>query len=71
MVLEEGQPLHDDNDCIVYRLRKHDLEEFRAVVDRHGFYKSDIEEFARVCAQVRDGDDGASNGEARKKASHA
>ncbi len=75
VVLEEGKPLRDDNDCIVYRLKKHDLEEFRAVVDRHGFYKSDIEEFARVCAQVRDGDDGASNGasngEARKKASHA
>ena len=30
-----------------YRIRKHDLEEFRSVVERHGCYKADIEEFVK------------------------
>lgn len=36
---------------IVYRIRKHDIEEFGEIVHRHGLYKSDLEEFARTCMQ--------------------
>ncbi len=32
----------------VWRLRKHALEEFAAVVERHGIYKRDIEAFVRA-----------------------
>lgn len=35
----------DEMDRIVYRLKKHDLEEFGAVVRRHGMYMDDVQEF--------------------------
>ena len=35
---EKGRP--------VWRLRKHDIEEFQDVVERHGCYKRDLERFA-------------------------
>jgi hypothetical protein len=41
-----GEPVEDLKGRKVYRLRKHDLEEFSAVVERHGLYKRDIEQFA-------------------------
>lgn len=44
-----GKPKKDVKGRIVYRTRKHDLEEFREIVSRHGLYKSDIEAFAQVC----------------------
>ena len=30
----------------VYRIRKHDIEEFRDIIERHGMYKVDLEAFA-------------------------
>lgn len=30
----------------IYRIRKHDIEEFSAIVERHGLYKKDLEHFA-------------------------
>lgn len=39
-----GSP-HKKTGEMRYRIRKHDLEEFRDVVRRHGCYKADIEEF--------------------------
>ena len=30
----------------VYRIRGHDIEEFREIVERHGLWKSDLESFA-------------------------
>lgn len=41
-----GDQLEDAHGKKVWRIRKHDIEEFGAVVERHGFYKSDIERFA-------------------------
>src|SRR5208282_650338 len=38
----------DERGRKVWRTRKHDIEEFRAVVERHGCYKSDLEAFAEV-----------------------
>jgi hypothetical protein len=41
-----GQPVRDERDRIVYRTRKHDLEEFTAIVERHGCWMRDLELFA-------------------------
>lgn len=41
-----GEPVEDERGRLVYRTRKHDLEEFTAVVERHGCYKRDLELFA-------------------------
>lgn len=43
-----GEPVEDERGRRVYRIRKHDLEEFVAVVDRHGIYTHDLEVFART-----------------------
>jgi hypothetical protein len=37
----------DERGRIVWRTRKHDIEEFQSVVERHGCYKSDLDQFAR------------------------
>lgn len=36
----------DEKGRTVYRVRKHDIEEFRSVVEHHGCYKADLEKFA-------------------------
>jgi hypothetical protein len=41
-----GEPIEDDRGRKVYRVRKHDIEEFEEVVRRHGTYKRDLEVFA-------------------------
>lgn len=46
---DDGEVKKDNKGRTVYRIRKHDLEEFRDVVARHGFYKSDLAEFAKAC----------------------
>jgi len=43
-----GDPAVDDRGRIVYRTRKHDIEEFTAIVARHGCYKADLEAFAKA-----------------------
>jgi preprotein translocase subunit Sss1 len=45
---DHGEPLRDERDRIVYRARKHDLEEFSEIVRRHGIYKRDLEDFAKA-----------------------
>jgi hypothetical protein len=45
---EKGEPKLDERGRQVFRMRKHDVEEFRAVVERHGCYKADLEEFVRA-----------------------
>lgn len=45
---DTGDPRLDEEDRKLYRIRKHDLEEFRGVIERHGCYLSDIVEFVRV-----------------------
>jgi hypothetical protein len=39
-------PVLDTNDRKVYRVRKHDIEEFGCIVERYGCYKRDLERFA-------------------------
>ena len=45
---------HCGNDADGCYLKSHDVEEFRAVVQRHGLWKSDIEEFAAVLGKQRE-----------------
>ncbi len=63
-----GEPVEDARGRLVYRTRKHDLEEFTAIVERYGCYKRDIELFAAAlrrspqgfagCEVCRDGTPG-------------
>jgi hypothetical protein len=41
-------PATDEYGRSVWRMRKHDIEEFRCIVERHGCYKKDLEAFAQV-----------------------
>lgn len=45
---KEGIPKEDDRGRLVYRMKKHDIEEFHAIVDRHGLYKADLVRFAET-----------------------
>lgn len=45
-----NEPMRNERGRIVYRLRKHDVEEFAVIPQRHGLWKRDIERFAQVCA---------------------
>lgn len=44
----DGNPKYDDRDRLCCRIRKHDCEEFRVVVERHGLWTSDLAELARA-----------------------
>jgi hypothetical protein len=44
---DAGEPKRDVKGRTVFRIRKHDLEEFSAIAERYGSYKRDIEHFAR------------------------
>jgi putative metallopeptidase len=43
---ESGDPEEDAKGRIVYRVRKHDIEEFADTVRRHGIYRGDLDHFA-------------------------
>ena len=45
---KEGEPKVDAKGRRVWRIVKHDLEEFHAIVRRHGTYKRDLEHFAEA-----------------------
>ncbi len=77
----DGEPKRDDRNRLVCRIRKHDVEEFRDVVQRHGLYTADLAEIAKAAindaqrpllkaaeAKEADGNGKAeSNGQAKKK----
>lgn len=42
------EPKYDERGRNIWRIRKHDIEEFKAVVERHGCYKKDLENFAKA-----------------------
>jgi len=44
----DGHPKRNDRDRLVCRIKKHDTEEFRAVVERHGLWTADLEQIARA-----------------------
>lgn len=43
---DTGEPARDERDRIIYRVRKHDLEEFADIARRYGCWKKDLEDFA-------------------------
>lgn len=46
-----GEPKTDERGRTLWRIRKHDIEEFAEIVSRHGIYKSDIAMF--VAAAIK------------------
>jgi len=46
-------PANDEKGRAVWRMRKHDIEEFRCIVERHGCYKKDLEKFADALLKHR------------------
>lgn len=42
------EPVVDERGRKVWRIRKHDIEEFGDIVKRHGLYKRDLEKFAQA-----------------------
>lgn len=49
----DGEPVVNAVGRTVYRIRKHDLEEFQAIVERYGCWKADIAEFAKAALEKR------------------
>lgn len=45
---QHGHPKIDERGRIVYRTRKHDLEEFKAIYERHGMYKENLADFVKA-----------------------
>lgn len=45
---ETDEQKTDSRGRLVWRIRKHDIEEFRGIVERHGCYKNDLERFAEA-----------------------
>lgn len=45
---ENGEPEEDAKGRVVYRIRKHDIEEFADTVRRHGIYRGDVDSFAQA-----------------------
>lgn len=49
----EGSAKWDSKGRRVWRIRKHDIEEFHDVVRRHGCYKRDLQQFAEAILKKR------------------
>jgi hypothetical protein len=43
-----GHQAYDEEGRAIWRMRRHDIEEFTEIVERHGFYKHDLEMFAKA-----------------------
>lgn len=41
-----------DDDEPQWTLKGHDIEEFKAVIERHGFWKPDVQAFAKAAQQI-------------------
>jgi hypothetical protein len=52
-VTSEGGAKFDERGRQVWRVRKHDIEEFYGIVNRHGCYKRDLELFAEALMKRR------------------
>lgn len=50
---DDGEPRLDERDRPVFRTRKHDVEEFWAIADRHGIWKRDLEVLAEALLRTR------------------
>lgn len=49
---ENGEPVEDAKGRIVYRVRRHDVEEFTGTIRRHGIYRGDLDDFAAALRQA-------------------
>jgi len=49
----DGNPKYNDRDRLCCRIKKHEVEEFRCIVERHGLYTSDLVAIAK--AAINDG----------------
>jgi hypothetical protein len=49
----DGRPVIDQRGRTVFRIRKHDLEEFAVIAERYGTWKKDIEAFAGALDRAR------------------
>lgn len=49
-----GMQKFDERGRAIWRTRKHEIEEFREIVERHGCYKRDLELFAEAMLKKRD-----------------
>lgn len=49
----DNEPVIDERDRKVYRIRKHDIEEFAEIIERHGLYKRDLEWFAAALRRAK------------------
>lgn len=50
---KDGEPVEDERGRVVYRIRKHDVEEFTEIITRHGCYKRDLEVFAVALRKLK------------------
>jgi len=50
----EGDQKKDSNDRLLWRTRRHDIEEFHSIVQRHGVWKKDLERFAQALLKQRE-----------------
>lgn len=50
---DRGEPARDERGRLVYRTRKHDLEEFACIAGRYGVWKADLEAFAEALEKAR------------------
>jgi hypothetical protein len=48
----DAGPKYDGHERVKYRVRRHDLEEFREIIERHGAYKEDVGEFANTVQET-------------------
>jgi len=44
----DGNPKFNDRDRLCCRVKKHDIDEFKCIVERHGLYTQDLEDIARA-----------------------
>lgn len=51
---KNGDQKTDERGRQVWRIRKHDIEEFTAIIRRHGCYKADLEIFAKAIIERQD-----------------
>jgi len=49
---EDGEEKRNSQGRIVWRIRKHDVEEFREIVERHGLWKGDLSAFAMTAIEA-------------------
>lgn len=48
---EQGEVKEDEQGRTIWRIRKHDVEEFTEIVSRHGLWKGDLEKFAKAAIE--------------------